>query len=282
MNDFKLFSIVAVLAFFAMLGFAWFGGNPPPVSILPMFAMNALLAFWVWRILTKKWNALSPEEQSRYAFLNEFRSIFIILALFLGLDLIPHSLLPMFYPEAFTITIAHWTAHIFYMIAAVLIGRVAVSLFRPDWVPRVTLLSSILAAIALLVSAVYHDSVVLPQGAKMPLITAHQYFTYVSAAVVFITYGFAGVFVLRGGFSATASHETRMRGVFIAGACVAKIILLSIVNFAAIALPRHFLPFIPVMIIVTQWLWIALLGFGALYSSSEKSPAAAGSPAPVS
>ncbi len=265
MSNFRKFFIVSIIAFIVFTAWALVGKFEPPVAIFPAIMGYGFLSLYAAYLIGKRLPFLTEEERS-HSLLKDFRSIFLVLGAFLLLDAIPHSILPIWFPDETTITVTHWIAHIFYTIAAVLIGRIAVSLYNPALKNSATIVFALLALAALCGSMIWRDATIIPPFASMPLIATHQIFTYISTALIVATYGFAAVYVLAKSMRQGVTHEVRIRSSFIFVAALAKVLLLNTVNYAPLVFPIPWLAMIPLIIVVLQYFWIAFLGYAALYT----------------
>lgn len=262
MSDIKIFSFVSLGAL-ALMYISFFTRALSPVPSLGLiFITMGLLLGWVSIKLTRTWNALSPTEKDNFRILNELRWFFVVGALFFSVDLVPHVVLPIIYPEPSTVTIAHWLAHLVLFINSILAARIAVAFFNPELKNVVSVAVALIGLSALVVSLFKPDTLVYIPISKYPLIQSDRLFAWFNLLSNLASFGFAGVYLLiRGLMSPSTVVKTRA-------------LLLAIGMFCApfIGYLIHFVvsPYLPLMLYTLFVAWAGFMGASALYTSEKR------------
>lgn len=269
MINFKIYSFISI-GLFLLMSAMFFTGNWAPVPGLGfIIGTMALLFILVARKVTKRWAGMSEEERGSIPVLKELRWYFVFGSIFFALDLFPHAILPIFYPNVQVITLFHLLAHIFLFISAILIARVAVVFFKPRWKTAVTVAVALIGFSAVVVQYLQPDVVFSIPTSKYPLVRSSALYGYLNLLSNLASFGFAGVFMLVMGFR-SSEKLVRGRAVLMGLGMLNVPIIGFLIHFGNSVLSATLLAYFPLITYFFFIGWAGFLGVGALYTVEKE------------
>ncbi|MBI5457888.1 hypothetical protein HY971_04160 [Candidatus Kaiserbacteria bacterium] len=256
------FKFVAVsLAMLGAMEALFFTGNMPPVPGIGFIfvAGSSLAGFIAYRIYRARKSPGAPGGQQGEV-LKLLQWYFVTLCVFWIVDIFPHVFLIMGGASLQTLTVTHWTAHIFLGLTAVIAAGIAMTFFAPRFKTRATIFTVILMAAALAFSAVYPDHLAYIPGSEYPLISADPLFSLFYTIASIITSGFFGLYLIYKGLGSQA--PLRMRAVSLGLGFVAQVLIGVVIAY------MHTW-YAPAFIYLFIWAWVVFPGISALSSSGQ-------------
>ena len=257
MKEIRVFVAIS-LAQLAVVLLLFFTGNLPAVlSIGWSLASMGILLGWVAYRINRSWHSMTPEEKQRFPVLGQMRWVFITVTVFYLIDLIPHVLLVIYYPDERTVTTAHWFAHVFLFVFAVLASRMALSFFHPRLKNLATGIVSALAVVALLMSAYRPDHLIFVPDSKYALLSSDYAYAMFNMVINVIAFGLSGLFLIIRGTQAR-ERIARVRSILIGVGFLCSMMVGYVVHFV------HNL-YVPVILSFLFTLLALSMGIGGLY-----------------
>ena len=198
MSELKIFASVAI-GLLAVMYFLFFTGQLAPVPGLGFILLTMTLLYgWVnYRLATRsKYLTFASQEQADFH--KEVRWLFFFAMIFIAIDIFPHVVFPIFYPNQTLITASHWIAHVFLFLQGVFAGRVAMALFNPRYKNFITGLISAIGIAALTASIIKPDVIFYIPISKYPLIRSTKVYAWFNMALNLASFGFAGLSLIVG------------------------------------------------------------------------------------
>lgn len=269
MINFKFYSFITVGLLFLMSAL-FFTGNWAPVPGLGFIIGTMALLFGLVAIkITHAWNSMNPERRGRIPVINELRWYFVFGALFFFVDLIPHAIFPIFYPNVSAITVSHLLAHIFLFISSVLVVRLAVTFFHPGWKTAATWIVAVIGFTAVIVQFFRPDIVFFIPTSKYPLVRSDAIYAYLNLLSNLASFGFAGVYLLAMGFR-SVDKLVRRKAILMGLGMLNVPVIGFLIHFGNAILPPAVLYYFPIIIYIFFIGWGGFLGAGALYKVEEQ------------
>lgn len=267
MKEVKIFASVAIGLLILMYALFFAGKLAPIPGLGLIFATMILLYGWVnYRLATRsRFFVFASKEQADFH--KEVRWLFISAMIFIVLDIFPHVIFPIFYPDQVWITRSHWLAHVFLFIQGIFAGRVAVTFFRPQYKNLITIFIAIIGISALSASLIYPDIIFYIPISKYPLIRSNIIYAWFNMVLNIASFGLAGIFLLIGGFR-SADNFTKTRAILF-GIGMISLPLIGVFIQLPQLFPSAILPYLPPILYTLFISWSGFLGAAALYSTQK-------------